>query len=131
MWENLPFLIYFIDTIIADGSPLPGGEAVAMLLVIVIVGGIIFGESLIVYWSAIKKPFIIILSLLFVCVFLNSLIPTKETAYKMLAAAAVVDVSQTDGAKRIGDKTLQLVEATIDSYYKEMTDTVKPATKKD
>ena len=53
-----------------------------------------------------------------VCI-VGFIVPSKETAYTMLAAYGVQEALQTDEAKRIGSKSFQLLEQTLNKYIEE------------
>jgi len=46
-------------------------------------------------------------------------VPSKQTAYAMLAAYGLQEISQTEEAKRIGSKSVQVIEKALDEYLKE------------
>jgi hypothetical protein len=50
---------------------------------------------------------------------LQLVLPTKDTAYKMLAAYGVTEIDKTDEAKRLGSKSIEVIEKVMDDYLKE------------
>lgn len=44
------------------------------------------------------------------------LIPSEETAYKMLAAYGVTEIVNNEDAKRLGGKSLEVLESAMDEY---------------
>ena len=49
----------------------------------------------------------------------NSLLPTKDTAYKMLAAYGVTELVKSEDVRRLGSKSLEVLERAMDSYIGE------------
>ena len=62
----------------------------------------------IMFWSIILAPL------------LNSFIPSRDTAYKMLAAYGVQEIMVTDEAKKIGSKSLEVLDKAMSDYLGEV-----------
>jgi hypothetical protein len=60
--------------------------------------------------------FKIVVSLFIILAFL---IPSKDTAYKMLAAYGVETIVANEDVQRMGSKSLQIIEKAMDNYLKE------------
>ena len=117
--EDLIWIIYFIDVLSSEG----GFTALSILLV----GAAIFShfmamdfldkESFSNFCSKFPRKSI---GLLCVVLFLYGwLVPSKDTAYKMLAAYGVYELTQNEQAKTLGGKSLKVIEAAMDEYLKD------------
>ena len=145
---ELAFIIYLIDNITAlKGSFWGFGDMVGMLLVFSIVTAfaliviflstdpdLAYGDSAKEkrladrekYLSMVKKfwknTFFWTLPIFIVGSILNTVLPSKDTAYKMLAAYGVQETveaaSKSEDVKRIASKSLTLIEKSIDDYNK-------------
>ena len=93
-----------------------------------IVSAVIFAVIAVVTWIVLiveeSPEFIVknkkayIFSILFASTFglFSMILPSKDTAYTMLAAYGVQGIAETDEAKRLGSKSFQLIEQTLDKY---------------
>lgn len=145
---ELAFIIYLIDNITSmKGSFWGFGDMVGMLLVFSIVTAfalmvifmstdpdLAYGDSAKEkrladrekYLSMVKKfwknTFFWTLPIFIVGSILNTVLPSKDTAYKMLAAYGVQETveaaSKSEDVKRIASKSLTLIEKSIDDYNK-------------
>lgn len=128
---DLIWIIYFIDVLASSG----GYGAIAFLSIIA--GGAVLGyrhinhdfydseredsnyykgkRSDIPYKSIVRGSLIVFAMF----VFLETFLPEKDTMYKMLAAYGVTEIAQTDEAKRLGGKSLEVLEKVLDEYLKE------------
>ena len=154
---ELAFVIYLIDNITAlKGSFWGFGDLVGMSLVFSIVTAfalvVIFmstdpdlvygdGDSAKAerlanrekYLNMIKKfwknTFFWTLPIFIVGSILNTVLPSKDTAYKMLAAyglqEAVEAASKSEDVKRLASKSLTLIEKSIDDYNKSLDNKAK------
>lgn len=57
----------------------------------------------------------------FVIIFLCKLIPSQDTAYKMLAAYGVSEVAQNEDVQKLAGKSLQVIEKAMDKYIQDST----------
>ena len=145
---ELAFVIYLIDNITAlKGSFWGFGDMVSMLLVFSVVTAfalvvifmstdpdLAYGDAAKEkrladrekYLSMVKKfrknTFFWTLPIFIVGSILNTVLPSKDTAYKMLAAYGVQETveaaSKSEDVKRIASKSLTLIEKSIDDYNK-------------
>ena len=145
---ELAFVIYLIDNITAlKGSFWGFGDMVGMSLVFSIVTAftlvvifmstdldLAYGNSAKAerlanrekYLNMIKKfwknTFFWTLPIFIVGSILNTVLPSKDTAYKMLAAYGLQETveaaSKSEDVKRLANKSLTLIEKSIDGYNK-------------
>ena len=158
---ELAFVIYLIDNITAlKGSFWDFGDMVyislivtAFALVVIFLSTDVYGDSAKAkqlanrekYLNMVKKfwknTFFWTLPIFIVGSILNTVLPSKDTAYKMLAAYGVQETveaaSKSEDVKRIASKSLTLIEKSIDDYTKaldkadETTDNESTKDKKD
>lgn len=116
---ELMWVIYLIDTITAGLGGLIAFLIITGLTTLLILGIVCINEEEFVNVWFIKQTAISLLVLSILAVF----IPTKDTAYKMLAAYGVTEVyqaaSQSEDVQRLAGKSLKMIEKTMDSYLKE------------
>lgn len=121
---DLIWVIYFIDVLSSSGGA--SALSIAFLILYVSVIAVYTGgwsskscyseEREVVSKCFPTKTILISCSIMFVY---GWLMPSKDTAYKMLAAYGVQEIAQTDSAKRLGGKSLEVLEAAMDSYLKD------------
>lgn len=131
---SLVWLVYFIDML--DSLRFPGIGC--MFFVMLAVAG-----CMVVYWVAVsdlgwlgdEKEAASILTkkylkfckwwipLLLVSASLNVIIPSKDTAYKMIAAYGVSEAylaaSESETVQRLAGKSLNIIESALDKYIAE------------
>ena len=152
---ELAFVIYLIDNITAlKGSFWGFGDMVGMSLVFSIVTAfalvvifistdqdLVYGDSAKAerlanrekYLNMIKKfwknTFLWTLPIFIVGSILNTVLPSKDTAYKMLAAYGLQETveaaSKSEDVKRLASKSLSLIEKSIDDYNKSLDNKAK------
>ena len=152
---ELAFVIYLIDNITAlKGSFWGFGDMVGMSLVFSIVTAfalvvifistdqdLVYGDSAKAerlanrekYLNMIKKfwknTFLWTLPIFIVGSILNTVLPSKDTAYKMLAAYGLQETveaaSKSEDVKRLARKSLSLIEKSIDDYNKSLDNKAK------
>lgn len=150
---ELAFIIYLIDNITAlKGSFWGFGDMVGMLPVFSIVTAfalvvifistypdLVYGDSAEAerlanrekYLNMIKKfwknTFLWTLPIFIIGSILNTILPSKDTAYKMLAAYGLQETveaaSKSEDVKRLARKSLSLIEKSIDDYNKALDKT--------
>lgn len=143
---ELAFVIYLIDNITALKDHIFGLSDFIFLTIILLgflitgIGSLIvfallemsmeeFKESVIYtfYKKIIKSWFYILLPLCFLGTALNVILPSKDTAYKMLAAYGLQEIveaaSKSEDVKRLASKSLTLIEKSIDDYTKSLDKT--------
>jgi hypothetical protein len=128
---DLIWIIYFIDVLSSGG----GYGALAFLTLICSAGLVGFRQANYSTYDsdnedsgcykgkrtnlAYNSIFKWMLTTFIVLVLLESFLPSKNTAYKMLAAYGATELAQTDEAARIGSKSLEVLEKFMDDYLKE------------
>lgn len=131
---ELAFFIYLVDTICRDGGGSPWIALVVLLMVFSCVGWVLRNLSLEESKdkdNAAFGRFLIRLPLgktIICCAVFSvmySLIPSQKTAYTMLGAYGIqtfaTTVYENEQAKRIATNSLNLVEAAISKYEKELS----------
>ena len=124
---DLFWIIYFIDTILS-GNFVP--HFLWGLLGSLIIGG--FGsaaycdfgggsfELVIKFWKKIKWQYIVFMSIWMMITMTGKLLPTKDTAYKMLAAYGVTEAytaaMDSDKVQAVAGKSLKVLEKAMDDY---------------
>ena len=144
---ELAFVIYLIDNITALKDHIFGLSDFIFLTIIILgllisgIGGLIvfallemsmdeFKDSVIYtfYKKLIKSWFYILLPLCFLGTVLNVVLPSKDTAYKMLAAYGLQETveaaSKSEDVKRLANKSLTLIEKSIDEYSKSLDEKI-------
>jgi hypothetical protein len=133
--DSLVWIIYLIDTL--DKIALPGYGTfftvilfgyLAYFMKCLVINGLLGEEREQEVARKMQIPFaswgwrILVVLLFGVCTvghIFNTMLPTKDTAYKMLAAYAVQEIAENEDVQRIGGKSLLLVERTIEKYIDE------------
>lgn len=122
---ELAFFIYLVDTICTDGGE--SGYA-AILAVLMVASGLLYvGLKLNPSeFGAVKAlPLKPVFFLSIVLLVLFRLTPSQKTAYTMLGAYGIqtfaTTVYENEQAKRIAANSLNLVEAAISKYEKELS----------
>jgi len=117
--EDLIWIIYFIDVLSSNG----GLGIIGFLL---LAGSITI--HLIIYAEAneddAKKfkdmfPRKTIISISVVFMLYSFLVPSNDTAYKMLAAYGVYELTQNEQVKTLGGKSLEVLNAAMDEYLED------------
>lgn len=130
---DLIWIIYIVDNF--AGNPFPSWILwVTIGLIISVLIGSIMSTDLKNIGASEKKPciltavnqikpfkfwIIILLVVGGISSAMNMVVPSKDTAYKMIAAYGVTEIMQTDKAKRLGGKSLEVLEKVMDEYLKE------------
>ena len=148
---ELAFVIYLIDNITSLKEHIFGLSDFMFLTILILgllitgVGALIvfgliemsvneFRESVIYafYKKLVKSWFYILLPLCLLGSVFNVVLPSKDTAYKMLAAYGLQETveaaSKSEDVKRLASKSLSLIEKSIDDYTKSLD---KPETQED
>ena len=143
---ELAFVIYLIDNITAMKDHIFGLSDFVFLTIVILgflitgVGALIvlglmemsvdeFKESVIYtfYKKLVKGWFYILLPMCLLGSVFNIILPSKDTAYKMLAAYGVQETveaaSKSEDVKRLASKSLSLIEKSIDDYSKSLDKT--------
>ena len=124
-------LIYFIDVVCGNHS---GLAILTGLLTVLWVFGFIISlianldedvkpedraQFLLVYRSLWPlKTFVILM------IFLSVILPSKDTAYKMLAAYGIESLVTNPEVQKLGGKSLDVINKAMDDYLKEATPVV-------
>jgi len=117
--ENLIWIIYFIDVLSSNGGL--GVTGFLLLAGSIVVHLIIYAES---NEGEAKKfkdmfPLKTVVSISVVFMIYSFIVPSKDTAYKMLAAYGVYELTQNERAKNLGGKSLEVLEAAMDEYLED------------
>lgn len=118
---SLMWIVYLIDAL----SPAQGIKIIITCLSLILVFASVplgveytqgrqsesFKKALGVY----KKAVIVLIAMIFYV----TLVPSKETAYKMLAAYGVEKVAENPDVRRLAGKSLDVLEKAMDSYVKD------------
>lgn len=125
---ELVTFIYIVETLLTIEPPSFINHII--LTLIIIFAASLFNEHKDFYSTAAKviefakKPVILYFSALLVVNVLWAFIPSKDTAYKMLAAYGVNEVylatKESEEVKEIAKKSLMVIEASLDKYTKEI-----------
>ena len=116
---DLVWIIYFIDVLASDGG--------TCLIAFVAAGGIgvWYGPIIsdVCYEEEAKEmrsrtPVKTIIALSGVLFLYGWLMPSKDTAYKMLAAYGVAEIADNERVKNLGGKSLEVLEQAMDDYLK-------------
>lgn len=134
MEMSLPFVIYFIETLLPVSIIPPFGLAIGTSILALIALGVIYilnepcyNEEKTEYrelWiRAARKantPYLTVMGLWCVLSFLGNLIPSTDTAYKILAAYGVQEfytaASGSEEMQQISSKSMLLIEQSLDKY---------------
>ena len=145
---ELAFVIYLIDNITALKDHIFGLSDFIFLTILVLgclvtgVGALVvfalmempvnkFKESVIYtfYKKLVKSWFYIFLPMCLLGSVFNIVLPSKDTAYKMLAAYGLQETveaaSKSEDVKRLASKSLSLIEKSIDDYNKSLDNKAK------
>jgi glucan phosphoethanolaminetransferase (alkaline phosphatase superfamily) len=128
---SFAMLIYFIDVICGShmflgfltfflGMAWVFGFAMSIVAKVDTTAGEIFREQFLSIYKSMwpLKAFVVIM------LTLSTLVPSKETAYKMLAAYGVESLVTNPEVQKLGGKSLDVINKAMDEYLKES----KPAT---
>lgn len=124
---ELMTIIYFIDIFAGDPIPFGGIGAFILLLIFCVLGGLlsflidegkkegseIFSDW-IKKWTS-KTAYTVYAVILFAWG-INALIPSKDTAYKMLAAYGVTEIATNERVQELGGKSLEVLEKAMNDY---------------
>ena len=119
---ELAFVIYLIDNIAALKDHIFGLMEMSVNE---------FKESVIYtfYKKLVKSWFYIFLPMCLLGSVFNIVLPSKDTAYKMLAAYGLQETveaaSKSEDVKRLASKSLSLIERSIDDYNKSLDNKAK------
>lgn len=121
---NLVWIIYFIET--ADSVRSIGGivVSVAISTLVAILWIAIYNamdkqaEKTLPTFKKLKVFHILIASLLLIL--FSKAIPSKDTGYKMLAAYGATELVQSEEARELGGKSLEVLNKVMDDYLKEI-----------
>ena len=132
---SLVWIIYWIDWL-GEGNPFPSGGTLfgytLLFLFVYVVCTVAYGitneldpgEAFSAVGLKVLKLKCWYITFAVVC-FLgsigNSLLPTKDTAYKMLAAYGVTELVKSEDVRRLGSKSLEVLEKAMNSYIEEST----------
>lgn len=112
--DNLVWAIYFIDTLTSEG-----GNSIVGVLLFVITAFCFFMRKEIEIELDAKLPLKLMTSMAAVLFLYGALMPSKDTAYKMLAAYGVTEIAQNEEVQKIGGKSLAVLEKAMDEYLGE------------
>jgi len=117
---ELVWFIYIADTLTVDGQGLHW-----LVFNSVIITGVLLWVTVDPFYSestrsACKTPFKISLAVTLLLIVYSVFVPTKDTAYKMLAAYGIYEVSQSEDVQRLTGKSLELLELTMDKHLTEL-----------
>lgn len=135
---DLIWIIYFVDTF--TGSPIPTFSFLAFVIGVVLICAAISWlvltldegvqrnisegqEKLVSLLSQVLKSKVlwgVMFWSILLAPLLNSFIPSRDTAYKMLAAYGVQEIMVTDEAKKIGNKSLEVLDKAMSDYLGEI-----------
>ena len=109
--DNLVWIIYFIDVFSV-------GDGIIMLLTFSSV--IYLLAFLTIDMENLEKniPHKMIASIWMIVFLYAWIVPSKDTAYKMLAAYGVTELAQNEQAQKLGGKSLEVLNAAMDNYLK-------------
>jgi hypothetical protein len=129
---DLIWIIYWIDWL-GTGNPFIGigGVLISIVMVFMVWFAIWMGtnkpdktvsEEAAMAMESMKpaKPYFVCwIVLCLIGASANAFVPSRDTAYKMLAAYGVTEIAKSDEVKRLGGKSLEVLEKAMDSYLKE------------
>ena len=131
--DNLIWIIYIIDTLLDSvlGFGIVIAVALSIFLIIVLVNlgearntaethnGNAYYKNKATYWEAYntKRPLVILCFLIPVLI----LIPSKTTAYKLLAIYGGVELLKTPEMQEIGGKGMEVLNKAMNEYLDEST----------
>lgn len=109
----LVFIIYLISVIDAVlGVAILGIAVIGFIGFLAIPVLELAGDEMAAFYKKLAKPLILF-------VLIAVFIPSKQTAYTMLAAYGLQEIAQTEEAKRVGSKSIQVIEKALDEYLTE------------
>lgn len=127
--ENLVWIIYLIDVLT---QPMRG---LGVLLVIFFVAGLVLhvayalcdtsegakkdDKDFIKLYKSLPIKTVTVVS--FVLLLLSNLIPTKDTAYKMLAAYGVSEVAKSENVQELMGDGMEVLKITLKDYKDKLT----------
>jgi|TARA_R110000796_G_scaffold66105_2_gene152331 hypothetical protein len=109
--DNLVWIIYFIDVFSV-------GSGIIMLLSL---SSTVYVYSLFYVFTEHLEaniPHKMIASIWMILFLYAWIVPSKDTAYKMLAAYGVTELAQNEQAQKLGGKSLEVLNAAMDNYLK-------------
>lgn len=127
---ELAFFIYLVETICVKEIPAGGSASgyvllISLLFFLSIVGIVVSKVDPGTFGNLNKIPLKSTFGLTGLLIVLHMLTPNQKTAYTMLGAYGIqtfaTAVYENDQAKRIATNSLNLVEAAISKYEKEMS----------
>ena len=122
---ELALFIYLVDTICTDGGESGYAFFLGTLLILSILASIASKIDPKEFGNLAKLPLKTTLSVSGVLLLLFMLTPSQKTAYTMLGAYGIqtfaTTVYENEQAKRIAANSLNLVEAAISKYEKELS----------
>lgn len=131
--ENLPLIIYFIDTILTVDIVPPVKHLYLSITVVICI--FLFALSIAAmsmeadkflnwcskYLKNIYKKVAVFCCLWIVLDGFGQLVPTKETAYKMIVAYGGIEIAKMDEVKQVSEKAFKALNKVIDEYIEEPT----------
>ena len=114
--DNLVWAIYFIDTLTSEGGHALAGSLIIMSVSLLYVVGKFDSDMPDFHLIMPIKSLITLGALL--CIY-GAIMPSKDTAYKMLAAYGVTEIAQNEEVQRLSGKSLQVLEKAMDEYLNE------------
>ena len=117
--ENLVWIIYFVDVLSVDEGFVFYAGMTAIVYCAAKAGLILVPENDPDRGTVDKLPAKTIGRVALALILYAWLIPSKDTAYKMLAAYGVTEIATNDKVKELGGKSLQVLEKAMDEYIKE------------
>lgn len=124
---ELAFVIYLIDTILSSEAEFGIGMDAAIISSIITAIIVCFiclppGYKFATVWKPIRKPFTIIITLLVIQGSLVRLLPSRDTAYKMLAVYGVTEVSKSETVQKYAKGSLKVLDKAMEGYLGENWD---------
>lgn len=122
--DNLVWIIYLID-VFCDGM---SGLGFVLILLFALsaacYGSLMFlelsGEDELTIKVFERAPIKSVLVATSCLLFASSFIPSKETAYKMLAAYGVVEVAENENVQELMGDGMDILKATLKEYKKDL-----------
>lgn len=117
--ENLVWIIYFADVFTSEGGAT--GLAFIVIVMSLVLKGLLLAEpcSKSDKELAAKIPLKTICALCSILFLYGWLMPSKDTAYKMLAAYGAVEVASNERVKDLAGKSLDVLEKAMGEYLEE------------
>lgn len=119
--SDLVWIVYFVDTVFRSVSILNGTLSFCAFLSLV--AYLVYRIHCDIYnlTPKVKVTDLPIKKVIFT-IFTLSLLPSKDTAYKMMAVYAGTEVMQSEQATEIGNKSLKVINKVMDEYLAEDKD---------